>query len=96
MDLAVSKNLLDITLVVSLGILAFSSIVFLIFIVPVLVQLTKTLEAANALVTTLRDYTKGITSGISSIGEGVMELGSKVFGFVGVIKDFLSGIRGRR
>ncbi len=99
MDLAVSKNILDITLVVSLAVLAFSSLVFLVFMVPVLVQLTKTLEAANSLVSTLRDYSRGLTSGISSIGESIMQLGSRIFGFWGGlesgIKEFLFGTKGR-
>jgi|GEM_PF-3447048 len=100
MEAAVSTNLLDTTLVVSLAVLAVSSLIFLIFLVPVLVQLTKTLEAANALITTVRDYSRGITSGISSIGESLFQVGSKLagaFGFVeSSIKEFLFGSKGRR
>ncbi len=97
---AISTSLLDQTLVISLGILAFTSVVFLIFIVPVLVQLTKTLEAANSLITTVRDYSRGISSGISGIGESIFQIGSKLAGVFGLvqsgIKEFLFGSKGRR
>lgn len=100
METTVSTHLLDITLVASLAILAFSSIIFLIFIVPVLVQLSKTLEAANSLITTVRDYTHGITSGISNIGQNIFQIGSKLAGAFSLvetgIKDFLFGGKGRR
>jgi hypothetical protein len=100
METAVATNLLDTTLVYSLAILAFSSIIFLIFMVPVLVQLCKVLEAANSLITTVRDYTRGITSGISSIGQNIFQVGSKLAGAFGMvetgIKEFLFGSKGRR
>ncbi len=96
MDLSISHNILDLVLVVSLAILALTSIVFLIFLVPVFIQLTKTLEAANALVTTLRDYTHGLTSGIGSISESVIEFGSKIANFVVSLKDSLFSVFNKR
>ena len=74
------SNILDTILVVSLSLMAVSSLIFLVYFIPVLIQLAKTLEALRELTGYFRDYVKGITS----------ELG-KAFGMA---ENALGGILG--
>ncbi len=94
MDLAVTKNILDTTLVVSLAILAFSSLVFLIYLVPVFIQLTKALESANALINSVKDYTRGLSSGFNSVKDGlvgaVTKFSSVLVSIPTLVKDLFS------
>lgn len=67
---------IDIVFVISLSILSLSFLVFLFFFIPVLIQLAKTLEAAQTLVNIARDYMVGFNSKINSIGNSIAKLGS--------------------
>ena len=71
-------NIIDIVLVVSLGILALSTIIFLSFFIPVLVQLKKVLESLKLLMDLVNDYIEGIHNKIHSVGDNV----SKVMNYV--------------
>jgi predicted PurR-regulated permease PerM len=67
---------IDLVFVISLSILSLSFLVFLFFFIPVLIQLAKTLEAAQSLVNIARDYMVGFNSKINSIGNSIAKLGS--------------------
>jgi len=69
---------LDLVVVIALCFMAFSTLVFLIFFVPVLIQLAKTLESVRALIETLRDYSKGLGFGFNSAGENLSKLGASL------------------
>ena len=74
------SNILDTVLVVSLSFLALSTVIFLVFFIPVLMQLTKTLESVHALLNTLKDYVNGLSFGLHNAGENLEKLGNKVKG----------------
>ncbi len=63
------SNLLDVFLVVSLCVIAVTSLIFVLYFVPVLIQLAKTLEAAQSLLNTVRNYFGGIGDEFEKIKE---------------------------
>lgn len=65
---------IDTIFIISLAFLALSSVVFLIFFIPVLVQLTKVLESLRSLVEIARDYVEGIQNKIHDAGANVGKL----------------------
>lgn len=80
---------IDIIFVVSLSILSLSFIVFLVFFIPVLIQLAKTLEAAQTLVNIARDYMVGINSKVNSLSHNLTKLGSYMGEMTGTLADTL-------
>ena len=80
---------IDIVFVVSLSILSLSFIVFLVFFIPVLIQLAKTLEAAQTLVNIAKDYMVGINSKVNSLGHNLSKLGSYMGDLTGSFADTL-------
>jgi predicted PurR-regulated permease PerM len=69
-------NVLDIVLVVSLACLAFCSLIFTVFFVPVLIQLTKTLKTLRELINIFKNYVHGIESNFCRASQTVKSLGS--------------------
>ncbi|MBT6844008.1 MAG: hypothetical protein HOA17_09510 [Candidatus Melainabacteria bacterium] len=67
-------SVIDIIFICSLAFLALSMIVFLIFFVPVLVQLTKVLESLRSLIDIGKDYVQGIQNKLNSAGQNVGKL----------------------
>lgn len=99
-------SLIDVVLVVSLSFLAISFLVFIMFFVPVLIQITKTLESAQALIDLLKDYSQGISNemqkvsnGLSHTVSGVSQQLSKAGGLVASIilslRDMLKSSKSR-
>jgi len=80
---------IDIVFVVSLSILSLSFIVFLVFFIPVLIQLAKTLEAAQTLVNIAKDYMVGINSKVNSLGHNLTKLGAYMGEMTGTLTDGL-------
>jgi uncharacterized protein YoxC len=69
-----TSSIIDIVFVTSLAFLALSMIIFLVFFVPVLVQLAKVLESLKSLVDIARDYVEGVRSKINNAGHNVAKL----------------------
>jgi len=84
------SNVLDTILVVSLSLMAVSSLIFLVYFIPVLIQLAKTLEALRELTGYFRDYVKGITS---EVGKAFGMAEGALGGLVGMLASSnLSGL----
>ena len=83
---------IDIVFVVSLSILSLSFIVFLVFFIPVLIQLAKTLEAAQTLVNIAKDYMVGINSKVNSLSQNLTKLASYMGEVTGTFADTLLNI----
>lgn len=83
---------IDIIFVISLSILSLSFIVFLVFFIPVLIQLAKTLEAAQTLVNIAKDYMVGINSKVNSLGHKLNKLGSYMGEMTGTFADAILSI----
>ncbi|MDD9899073.1 MAG: hypothetical protein OXU45_08770 [Candidatus Melainabacteria bacterium] len=71
---AETTSIIDIVFVSSLALLTLATIIFLVFFVPVLVQLAKVLESLKALVDIGRDYVEGVRNKINNAGHNVGKL----------------------
>lgn len=71
-------SLIDTVFIISLAFLALSSIVFLIFFIPVLIELTKVLESVRSLVDIGKDYVQGIQNRINDAGQNITKLANYV------------------
>ena len=78
---------LDLVLILSLSFLAFSSIVFLVFFIPVLVQLTKVLAELQTLISLVNHYVEAVHNKLNSATASV----NKAFGYVSNIGASLFG-----
>lgn len=76
--MVIDRDLLDLALVISLGVLAFSSLLFLAFFIPVLIQLAKTLEAAYALIAVFKNYALSVHQSLDSAKQGAIKMASYV------------------
>ncbi len=73
-------NIIDIALVVSLSFLALCAIIFLIYFIPVLIQLAKLLEATRTLVGLATEYVENIQNKINSVGDNISKFSNYVSG----------------
>lgn len=69
---------IDLVLIVSLSFLALSSIIFLVFFIPVLVQLTKVLSELKTLINLVNHYVEAVHNKLNSATSSV----NKAFGYV--------------
>ncbi len=66
----IDPNFVNIIFVVSLILLAICFIVFLAFFIPVLIQVTKTLQAIQTIATLLKEYSLNFNEKLSEASEG--------------------------
>lgn len=83
----INHDILDLVLVTSLGILAVSSVVFLSFFIPVLIQFSKTLEASHALLSVFKNYAVALQDSVGNAKKGAAKMASYVSEFVGSITE---------
>lgn len=91
-----NMEIIDLVLVISLAFLALSSVIFIIFFVPVLIQLARTLEALHTLITLLKDYVVAVNNKINSAGQTLSQAGAFLFnlgsslgeGFIDLVGNF--------
>lgn len=95
-----SQNLLDVFLVGALSIIALTSLIFMFYFVPVLIQLAKTLEAIKDIAKTLNYYVSGISHELDklitllertlgSVGLGIASTGAQAVGALNLLKSWL-------
>ena len=82
-------SVIDIIFICSLAFLALSMIIFLIFFIPVLVQLTKVLESLRSLIDIGKDYVQGIQNKLNDAGHNVGKLVNYVTALGGTIGSAL-------
>lgn len=75
-------TVIDIVFVVSLSFLALSLLIFLIFFIPVLVQLSKLLESIRILVDIVKEYVESVHNKINNAKQGVAKFFDTIWGFV--------------
>ncbi len=71
-------GVIDSVFVISLAFLALSLMVFLIFFVPVLVQLSKTLEAVQTLINIFKNYIESVNHQMADASKNMSKLGSYI------------------
>lgn len=100
-------QLLDTFLVVGLCLIGISSLIFIIYLVPVLIQLTKTLEAVKELLHTVQNYVGGISTELDKMlgtfqkaalgfGSGFGKTSSQVGGILLILKEWVQDILNKK
>lgn len=86
---------LDLILVAAFCFYALSFLVFLIFFIPVLIQLARTLEAAQVLLNTVKAYEENAKNGLGSIFNSLKNFSNLIFvksmDFADFLVDKVSG-----
>lgn len=105
------SSLIDVFLVAALGLIAISVFIFLIFFIPVLIQIAKTLEAVQTIVNTFRNYLISITSEFdkvlhsldgaaekfaSGLGKAGVQMATTAAGMASGLKDFVEVIKEKK
>lgn len=85
-------GVIDSIFVVSLAFLSLSLIVFLIFFVPVLVQLSKTLEAVQTLINIFKDYVEGLNHQMADATKSMSKLGNYLIELAGTLGEGVSDL----
>lgn len=85
-------SLIDTIFVISLSFLALSLIIFMIFFVPVLVQLAKTLEALQTLINIAKDYVVGINDKLHAATHSLNKVGGYLTEMVTILGEGLNDL----
>lgn len=78
--------------VISLVLLSVSFVVFLIFFIPVLVQITKTLEAIQTIATLLKEYSLTLNEKLNDASEGFNKIKDLALNLSGSFLDLVLGM----
>ena len=80
----------DLIFLVSFTIYAVCLVIFLVYFIPVLIQLSKTLEAAQILLNTVKNYELSAKSKVLSLASSIGNLGSIVSSKFKDLTDLIS------
>jgi predicted PurR-regulated permease PerM len=80
-------ELVNTIFVISLVLLTICFIIFLAFFIPVLIQITKTLEAIQTIASLLKAYSLSINEKITDATEGFSKLKSTAINLFGTLLD---------
>ena len=85
-------DLVNTIFVISLVLLTVCFIVFLAFFIPVLIQITKTLEAIQTIATLLKEYSLNLNTKLNEASEGFGKLKDLALNLCSSFLDILLGL----
>lgn len=88
----INQEVLDTVLVFSLAILAATSVIYLVFFIPVLIQLSKTLKALYSLIAVFENYAISLQNSVDSAKKSALKLVSYVGEVFGSVAESVTDI----